>query len=88
MDCECTGPIFSQDSSTLFLAIQHPGERNGIRQDMATETRDFALLTTDGKIFTQKRQVPLGSNWPSKQANQPPRPGIVAIVKSDGQAIG
>ncbi len=86
-ECECTGPIFSDDQKTLFLSVQHPGERNGIRQDMATETRDFELLTTDGTSFKQQRQVPLGSNWPSKKANQPPRPAIVAITKSDGSAI-
>ncbi len=79
MECECTGPIFSEDQATLFLAVQHPGEKNGIRQDMATETRDFMLLTTDGQTFKQQRQVPLGSNWPSNSANQPPRPAIVAI---------
>ncbi|VEP16833.1 Phosphatase [Hyella patelloides LEGE 07179] len=85
--CECTGPFFSNDRTTLFLAIQHPGERNGIRQDMAIETRDFELLTTDGATFKQQRQVPLGSNWPSNSANQPPRPAIVAITKIDGNAI-
>ena len=54
---------------------------------MAIEMRDFELLTTDGEIFQQKRQVPLGSNWPSRKANQPPSPAIVAITKSDGSAI-
>ena len=87
MECECTGPVFSEDQATLFLAVQHPGERNGIRQNMATETRKFELLTTEGKTFKQQRQVPLGSNWPSKTPNQPPRPAIVAITKIDGNAI-
>ena len=87
MECECTGLIFDQDNRSLFLAIQHPGERNGIRQDMATETRDFALLATDGTVFPQQRQVPLGSNWPSGEVNQPPIPGIVAIRQVDGTAI-
>ncbi len=86
-ECECTGPIFTQDQTTLFLAIQHPGEKNGTRLDLATETRDFALLTTEGTIFQQQRQVPIGSNWPSKGTNQPPRPAVVAIVKTDGNAI-
>jgi uncharacterized protein len=86
-ECECTGTFFSQDGATLFLAIQHPGEYNGIRQELATETRDFELLTTDGTLFKQQRQVPLGSNWPSQEVNQPPRPAIVAIVKTDGSMI-
>lgn len=87
MECECTGPVFSEDESTLFLAVQHPGERNGIRENMTSETRNFELLTTEGQSFLQKRQVPLGSNWPSKIANQPPRPAIVAITKINGNAI-
>ena len=86
-ECECTGPIFSKDNQTLFLAVQHPGERNGIRQDMESEMRDFELLSTDGTSFKQQRQVPLGSNWPSNQTNQPPRPAIVAITKTDGSEI-
>lgn len=86
-ECECTGPVFTQDQSTLFLAVQHPGEKNGTRLDMAVETRNFALLTTEGTVFEQQRQVPLGSNWPSKVANQPPRPAIVAIFKTNGKTI-
>ncbi|MDX2230769.1 MAG: DUF839 domain-containing protein [Leptolyngbyaceae cyanobacterium bins.349] len=87
MDCETTGPCFTPDAKTLFLAVQHPGEVNGIRQDMAAEEREFSLLTTDGKPFMQKRKVPIGSNWPSKQANQPPKPAVVAIRRVDNQAI-
>ncbi|MEY2856366.1 MAG: hypothetical protein RLZZ74_675 [Cyanobacteriota bacterium] len=87
MECECTGITFNDDNSSLFLAIQHPGEENGIRQDMATETRDFELLATDGTTFKQQRQVPIGSNWPSGKVNQPPLPGIVVIRKVDGTEI-
>ena len=87
MECEMTGPFLSKDQKTLFLSVQHPGERNSIRQDMATEQRDFELFTTDGTPFMQQRQVPLGSNWPSKRANQPPKPAIVAITKIDGNAL-
>ena len=87
MECECTGLIFNQDHSSLFLSIQHPGEKNGIRQDMATESRDFELLATDGTVFKQQRQVPIGSNWPSKEVNQPPLPGVVVIRQVDGKEI-
>ena len=87
VECECTGIFFTPDSSTLFLSVQHPGEYNGTRQGMATETRFFELLSDEGEPFSQKRQVPVGSNWPSKQPNQPPLPGIVAIYKSNGKEI-
>jgi secreted PhoX family phosphatase len=87
MECECTGLTFDNDNNSLFLSIQHPGEENGIRQDMAAETRDFELLATDGTAFKQQRQVPLGSNWPSGQANQPPLPGVVVIRRVDGSGI-
>ncbi|MEO1671240.1 MAG: alkaline phosphatase PhoX [Cyanobacteria bacterium J06631_2] len=87
MDCECTGLTFDSENQNLFLAIQHPGEKNGIRQDMATETREFELLATDGTAFKQQRQVPLGSNWPSGEVNQPPLPAIVTIRKVDGQSM-
>lgn len=79
MDSELTGPFWSRDRQTLFLAIQHPGENGGIRQNNATETRHFALRTTDSKEFMQKRKVPLGSNWPNPKPDTPPRPAIVAI---------
>ena len=87
MECECTGLIFDDDNHNLFLAIQHPGEKNGIRQDMNSETRDFELLATDGTAFQQQRQVPVGSNWPSGKANEAPVPGVVVIRRVDGQNI-
>lgn len=87
MDCETTGPCFTRDQKTLFLAVQHPGEVNGTRKDMASETRQFALRTTDGREFMQTRTVPIGSNWPSKQANQPPKPAVVAIRRVDQGVI-
>ncbi len=87
MECECTGITFNNDNSSLFLSIQHPGENNGMRQDMAAEARDFELLATDGTAFKQQRQVPLGSNWPSSKANQPPLPGVVAIRRLNGSEI-
>ncbi|MEX0271716.1 PhoX family phosphatase [Leptolyngbyaceae cyanobacterium UHCC 1019] len=87
MDCETTGLCFASGDSALFLSIQHPGEVNGIRQNMAAEMRQFAMQTTDGKEFIQTRKVPIGSNWPSKQANDPPKPSVVAIYPPSSQAM-
>jgi hypothetical protein len=87
MDCEMTGLFFTPDQKTLFLSVQHPGEQNGIRQNSASETRDFVMKTTDGQEFTQKRLVPIGSNWPSKQENDPPRPAIIAVRRLNSETI-
>ncbi|MGF1459896.1 MAG: PhoX family phosphatase [Leptolyngbyaceae cyanobacterium] len=84
MECEMTGPFMSPDQSTLFLAAQHPGETHGIRKNGAFETRKFAMKTTNGEVFIQERNVPLGSNWPSQQVNAAPRPAVVAVHKIDG----
>lgn len=87
MECEMTGPFFSQDQQTLFLSAQHPGEANGIRQKMATQERQFALRTTEGEEFIQTRQVPIGSNWPMKTPNSPPLPGVIAIRHLNSKQI-
>ena len=87
MECELTGPVFTEDSTTLFLAAQHPGERNGRRTKMATETRDFEMKTTKGKTFHQKREVPVGSNWPAKNDSAPPKPSVVAIRRTEQTTI-
>lgn len=87
MECECTGLTFNQDNSNLFLSIQHPGEKNGIRQNMAAEIREFAVLATDGTAFKQQRQVPIGSNWPSGKVDRPPIPGVVVIRRTEGSRI-
>jgi secreted PhoX family phosphatase len=83
MDSEMTGPFFTRDQKTLFLAAQHPGEVSGVRKDMASETRQYAMKTVDGQEFIQTREVPIGSNWPGKGANQPPKPAVVAIYRMD-----
>jgi uncharacterized protein len=87
VECETTGPFFSRDNKTLFLSIQHPGEAHGIRKENATEARSFLMRTTLGQEFMQTRQVPIGSNWPSKTLNAPPRPAVVAIYRMDQGAI-
>ncbi|MEO0885699.1 MAG: alkaline phosphatase PhoX [Cyanobacteria bacterium J06648_10] len=83
MECELTGPFFNEDSTALFIAAQHPGERNGIRQDMESETVGFEMKTTDGTAFIQERSVPVGSNWPEKTNNAPPKPSVVVIRRTD-----
>ncbi len=84
MDSEMTGPCFTRDNKTLFIAAQHPGEMGGVRVDMAAETREYVMKTVEGQEFTQVREVPIGSNWPGKQANDPPKPAVVAIRRLDG----
>lgn len=86
-DSEMTGPFFTADQKTLFISAQHPGEVGGMRKAMASETRQLAMRTTDGKEFMQTRVVPIGSNWPGKGANTPPKPSVVAIRRVDGGAV-
>ena len=87
MECEMCGPFLTPDQGTLFLAAQHPGERNGIRMNMAAEVRKFSMKTTDGQDFMQDREVPLGSNWPMKEADAPPKPATVAVRRIDGNSL-
>ncbi|WP_448570800.1 PhoX family protein [Trichothermofontia sp.] len=87
MECEICGPWFSRDQTTLFLAIQHPGEINGTRRNLAQETRSFALRTIAGTEFLQSRQVPIGSNWPGKATNDPPKPAVIAVRRLDGRSL-
>ncbi len=47
----------------------------------------FAVQTTQREEFIQTRQVPLGSNWPGKQPNDPPKPSLVAIRRINYQPI-
>lgn len=79
MECETTGPCFTRDQQTLFLSVQHPGEGHGIRKEGAVETRQFAIKTMEGQELMQTRTVPIGSNWPGKGVNDPPKPAVVAI---------
>jgi secreted PhoX family phosphatase len=82
VECEITGPCFTNDEKALFLSIQHPGEANGIRKNQAVESREFLLTTTTGEEFLQTRQVPIGSNWPAKIADAPPKPAVVVVTKA------
>ena len=83
MDSELTGPVFSQDQKTLFLAVQHPGEINGFRQ---IDTIDLSLITTTGEPFIQTRTVPTFSHWPNG-GNTPAHPAVVIIQRQDGGSV-
>ena len=87
MECELTGPEFSADGRSLFLAVQHPGEAHGRRRAMAREGRAFTVRTGDGQSLEQLRWVPLGSNWPSGATDAEPRPGVVVIRRDDGRPL-
>ena len=87
MECELTGPTPSADGRSLLLAVQHPGELHGRREQGAKEARGFELQNNAGKSFQQLRWVPLGSNWPDGSSASWPRPGVVVIRRSDGKAL-
>jgi len=77
--CEMTGPTFVGD--TLIISVQHPGEQVPFTPQQ-TLSRDIEMLNLDGTLFTQKRSVPRGSNWPSNiegNPSGPPRPGVIGI---------
>jgi secreted PhoX family phosphatase len=38
-EAEATGPAFAPGEQALFLSVQHPGERHGIRQEAAQSPR-------------------------------------------------
>jgi secreted PhoX family phosphatase len=38
-ECELTGPGWTPDEHTLFLAVQHPGEQSGARTGQSPELR-------------------------------------------------
>jgi secreted PhoX family phosphatase len=86
-ECELSGPCFDNTETALFLAVQHPGETHGTRRDGAREVQAHTLQDCDGGAFQQLREVPLGSNWPSPAPGRPPRPGVVAIRRSDGRPL-
>jgi secreted PhoX family phosphatase len=87
MECELCGPCFDDDDRTLFLAVQHPGESHGTHERGLQEYQAHTLEDRQGRRFQQLRQVPLGSNWPSGVPGRPPRPGVVAIRRGDGQPL-
>ncbi len=84
--CELTGPAFVGDD-TLLLSIQHPGEDAPFDEPGRTVTRDIEMLGLDGRLFMQRRTIPVGSNWPGNiegKPDDPPRPAVVGIRRKDG----
>ena len=79
-ECELTGPTILPDGDGLLLAVQHPGELYGRRGQRAprSERRTYHIAARDGTIFTQTRDVPLGSNFPHG-GDRAPRPAVVLI---------
>ena len=87
MECELTGPCLDPGETTLFLAVQHPGEDNAVHQAGQEEVQAHRLQDRDGGSFEQLRRLPLGSNWPSTEPGRIPRPGVVAIRRVDGAPL-
>ncbi len=79
MEAEACGLAFNKEQSSLFISVQHPGEVTGTRKDMGMKEEKISILTIDGEEFEQTRTIPQGSNWPSKEVNQPPKPSLVVI---------
>ncbi len=84
MECELTGPTFSEDGRTLIISVQHPGEEHGPRASAeATETQEHIIVGRNGESFTQTRTVPVGSNYPSGEPGKAPRPCVVCITRDE-----
>ena len=84
MECEMTGPTFTDDGRTLLLSVQHPGELHGRRETttsgLAAETRTMRIAGRDGKIFEQARVIPIGSRF-AADADGTPRPAVISVVR-------
>ncbi len=66
---ECCGPVFTTDGTTLFVAVQHPGEDAGLTPNGFFKTGD---VTTNSQ-----------SAWPDGPGNVP-RPATAVIRKTAG----
>jgi secreted PhoX family phosphatase len=69
---EMSGPCFTPDDATLFLAVQHPAEGG-------EDWEAFGRQSTFDDPSTR---------WPDFQPDMPPRPSIVAITRQGGGKIG
>ena len=69
---EMTGPFFTADDETLFLAVQHPA-------DGGDDWEGFGRLSFYEDLSTR---------WPDFDPNLPTRPSVLAITKQGGGKIG
>jgi secreted PhoX family phosphatase len=69
---EMCGPCFTPDDTTLFLAVQHPGD----------EGPDWAPFGRESTFEDPS------TRWPDFADGMPPRPAVLAIVKQGGGRIG
>ncbi|MEQ9146440.1 MAG: PhoX family phosphatase [Parvibaculaceae bacterium] len=70
---EMSGPRFSSDGETFFVAVQHPG---------ADGTEDFAGFERKSTFADP------ATRWPDFKPGMPPRPSVVAISRKGGGRVG
>lgn len=70
---EMTGPSFTPDGRTLFLAVQHPGTAG---------TRNFPGFKRSSRFDDP------ATRWPDFDPRMPPRPSVVVITRDDDGRIG
>lgn len=70
---EMCGPCFTPDSTTLFVAVQHPAA------DGTEDFEGFRRASTFNDPATR---------WPDFAADMPPRPSVLAIREKKGGLIG
>jgi uncharacterized protein len=70
---EVCGPRFTPDGETLFLAVQHPGDRSAAKWVEHGRPSNFEDPAT---------------RWPDFDDSMPPRPSVVVVTKLGGGKIG
>ena len=69
---ELCGPYFTDDSETLFLAVQHPGTDG---------TKNFAGFERDSTFEDP------ATRWPDFAPDMPPRPSVLVVTRQGGGKI-
>ena len=69
---ELCGPYFTEDSETLFLAVQHPGTDG---------TKDFKGFERNSTFEDP------ATRWPDFDPGMPPRPSVLVVTKQGGGKI-